>query len=98
MTAGDRTTEAGVPDEGNANRPKKRSFSIKGHRTSLSLEEPFWAALREIAEERNLSLAALVAEIDETRSQAGLSTGVRLFVLDHFRNRAQVRSHQPDSE
>ncbi len=92
MTSGDGTTAAGGRLQGNANRPKKRSFSIKGHRTSLSLEEPFWAALREIADERSVSLAALVADIDENRSEAGLSTAVRLFVLAHFRAKAQSNS------
>lgn len=89
MTSQDSTTAAGGQLQGTANRPKKRSFSIKGHRTSLSLEEPFWAALREIADDTNTSLAALVADIDENRSEAGLSTAVRLFVLAHFRNKAQ---------
>ncbi|MCB1520769.1 MAG: ribbon-helix-helix domain-containing protein [Hyphomicrobiaceae bacterium] len=69
-------------------RPQKRSFSIKGHRTSISLETPFWDALNEIALAGNRSVAALVAEIDDARPPAtGLSTAVRIFVLDHFRSR-----------
>ena len=71
-------------------RPRKRSFSIRGHRTSVSLEEPFWQALRDIASERGVSLAALVGDIDEQRKDSGLSTAVRLFVLDHYRRIAEA--------
>jgi len=64
-------------------RPSKRSFSIKGHKTSISLEPQFWEAFREIADRRNVSLASLVAEIDSRRSpDTGLSTAVRLFILE----------------
>lgn len=67
-------------------RPRKRSFAIRGHRTSISLEPPFWDALREIAAARRVSLAALVAEIDAARGEAtGLSTAVRLHVLQTLR-------------
>ena len=66
----------------------KRSVSIAGHPTSVSLEEPFWAALRMIAAERNLALAALIAEIDETRAGAGLSSAIRLHVLAHYQHLA----------
>ena len=69
-------------------RPQKRSFSIKGHRTSISLEAPFWHALREIADRRGMSLAALVGEIDALRiDDTGLSTAVRLYVLDDLQER-----------
>jgi len=86
-------------------RPVKRSFSIRGHRTSISLEGPFWQALREIAAERHTSLAALVAEIDAARaSDGGLSTAVRLFVLETLRRQAReaggrvtVAPTQPES-
>ncbi len=72
-------------------RPRKRSFAIKGHRTSISLEQPFWDALKEIADSHGVSLAALVSEIDDRRgATAGLSTSVRLYVLDVLR--AQARS------
>lgn len=67
-------------------RPRKRSFAIRGHRTSISLETPFWDALRDIAEHRGTSMAALVAEIDSKRGDAnGLSTAVRLYVLEELR-------------
>ena len=59
---------------------KKRSINIHGHRTSVSLEEPFWAILRAIAVQRGLSLASLVKMIDKERN-GGLSSALRLFVL-----------------
>ena len=78
-----------------ATRPVKRSFTIRGHRTSISLEAAFWDALVEIAAGRGHSLARLVADIDETRGAAGLSGAVRIFVLDHYRARAQHRPATP---
>jgi predicted DNA-binding ribbon-helix-helix protein len=60
---------------------KKRSVSIRGHRTSLSLEDGFWEELARIAQLRGKSIAGLIAEIDNRRS-GGLSSAVRLFVLD----------------
>ena len=59
---------------------KKRSITIHGHRTSVSLEEPFWTILRAIANRRGLSLASLVQMIDKER-KGGLSSALRLFVL-----------------
>lgn len=76
-------------------RPLKRSFAIRGHRTSISLEAPFWEALKEIADDRAISLAALVAEIDAQRAaagDAGLSTAVRVFVLETLRARLREES------
>ncbi len=52
-------------------RPVKRSFTIKGHRTSISLEAPFWEALRQAAAEERTTLSALVAAIDAERGAAG---------------------------
>lgn len=60
---------------------RKRSLSIQGHRTSISLEEEFWTALKSIADRRAISLAALVAEIDRDRSRVNLSSALRVFVL-----------------
>lgn len=71
-----------------ASRPQKRSFSIRGHRTSISLEAAFWEALQEIAAARQRPLSQLVAAIDGARGEAGLSGAVRIFILDHFRGRA----------
>jgi len=64
----------------------KRSLTIAGHRTSISLEDTFWDALAEIATARRVSIAALVAEIDRGRPQAAnLSAAVRIAVLDWYR-------------
>ncbi len=60
---------------------KKRSVVIAGHRTSLSLEEAFWRVLKLLAAERQLSINALVEEIDESRS-GNLSSAVRTYVLE----------------
>jgi predicted DNA-binding ribbon-helix-helix protein len=69
-------------------RPQKRSFTIKGHRTSISLEAAFWDALREAAAAEQLTLAGLIGAIDAGRGQSGLSGAVRIWVLDYFRTRA----------
>lgn len=59
----------------------KRSLTIAGHRTSVSLETPFWEALCGIARERETSVQALVAEIDAGRGDANLSSALRVHVL-----------------
>ena len=75
---------------------KKRSLSIRGHRTSLSLEDGFWEELAAIAAERGQSVAALITEIDRTRT-GGLSSAVRLFVLEALRQKAAAcRTVTPD--
>lgn len=75
-------------------RPVKRSFSIKGHRTSISLEAPFWDALKDAAAEQKTTLAGLVARIDDGRGgQSGLSTAVRVWVLNYYRRRGDVTSY-----
>jgi predicted DNA-binding ribbon-helix-helix protein len=66
----------------------KRSIVVAGHKTSVSLEDAFWKALKEIADERGLTLSDLVSTIDTDRRQGNLSSAIRLFVLDHFRNPA----------
>jgi predicted DNA-binding ribbon-helix-helix protein len=66
---------------------RKRSVMIAGHATSVSLEDEFWAALREIAAQRGLSLNALIAEIDQRRGGRNLSSALRVHVL---------RALQPD--
>jgi predicted DNA-binding ribbon-helix-helix protein len=73
------------------NRPVKRSFTLRGHRTSISLEEPFWDVLREAAVHQGVSLAALVARIDESRDGCGLSGAVRIWVLDYVARRSAAR-------
>ena len=72
---------------------RKRSVTIDGHRTSISLEDGFWEELAAIAQTRRLSLNALVAEIDRTRSTPptgradNLSSALRLHVLETLRQR-----------
>ncbi|HVC50790.1 MAG TPA: ribbon-helix-helix domain-containing protein [Stellaceae bacterium] len=70
----------------------KRSVRIAGHATSVSLEAAFWQALGEIALRRQVSVAALVATIDAER-RGGLSSAIRLFVLDSAR-----RGELPEAE
>lgn len=61
---------------------RKHSISLHGHRTSFSLEDEFYTELTRIADKRNLSLAALIAEIDDARDgEINLSSAIRLFVL-----------------
>jgi len=66
---------------------QKRSVTISGHRTSVSLEEEFWTALTEIAATTKQPLAQLVDDIDKTQGRGkNLSSALRLFVLAHYRN------------
>ena len=64
----------------------KRSIVIAGHKTSVSLEDAFWKGLKEIADDRNVTLSDLVSSIDTDRQHGNLSSAIRLFVLDHYRN------------
>ena len=66
----------------------KRSIVIAGHKTSVSLEDAFWQGLKEIATGRELTLSDLVATIDTDRHGGNLSSAIRLFVLDYYRERA----------
>ncbi len=69
-------------------RPVKRSLTLRGHRTSVSLEDAFWKAFREIAVEKGMPINALAAEIDEAREmEVGLASAIRVFVLEHYRGR-----------
>jgi predicted DNA-binding ribbon-helix-helix protein len=69
----------------------KRSIVIAGHKTSVSLEDAFWKALKEIAATRRMTLSDLVASIDTDRRKGNLSSAIRLFVLDHYRSSAAER-------
>jgi predicted DNA-binding ribbon-helix-helix protein len=60
----------------------KRSLTVSGHRTSISLEDAFWRRLQALAAKRSQSLSALVAEIDASRADANLSSAIRVFVLE----------------
>ena len=66
---------------------RKRSVLVAGHKTSVSLEAAFWDELRAIAAARDLSLNALIAEIDQSRT-GNLSSAIRLHVLDWLRGHA----------
>jgi len=70
----------------------KRSVVIGGHKTSVSLEDPFWTDLKTIAHGQHVTLSALVAQIDDTREQSNLSSAIRVFVLHHVRL-AQATGH-----
>ncbi|MGH1465491.1 MAG: ribbon-helix-helix domain-containing protein [Cognatishimia sp.] len=68
-------------------RPIKRSLTLKGHRTSVSLEDDFWNAFKEIASKTKKPINVLAAEIDADRGlDTGLASAIRLYVLRHYRN------------
>jgi predicted DNA-binding ribbon-helix-helix protein len=76
----------------------KRSIVAAGHKTSVSLEDAFWNGLKEIVRGRNITLSELVAAIDSER-QGNLSSAIRLFVLDFYRNKlADVKEGRDDAE
>jgi predicted DNA-binding ribbon-helix-helix protein len=64
----------------------KRSIVVTDHKTSVSLEDAFWKGLKEIASGRGITLSALVAEIDSAREHGNLSSAIRLYVLDFYRD------------
>ncbi|SFN74094.1 Ribbon-helix-helix domain-containing protein [Roseovarius lutimaris] len=69
-------------------RPVKHSLTLKGHRTSVSLEAEFWQAFREIAAQKQIPINALAAQIDAERGvDIGLASAIRLYVLRHFQGR-----------
>ena len=68
----------------------KRSIVIAGHKTSVSLEDAFWTSLKDIADDRNVTLSDLVSSIDTDRQHGNLSSAIRLFVLDHYRNATPI--------
>lgn len=72
-------------------RPRKRSLTLRGHRTSVSLEDEFWAAFRELAAAEGRAINDLAAEIDADRgTETGLASAIRLFVLRRYRQTAPV--------
>ena len=72
----------------------KRSISVAGHKTNISLEDAFWNGLHEIAQSRAMSISAIIADIDMRRQHANLSSAVRLFVLEHAQAEAAARRGQ----
>lgn len=68
--------------------PVKRSLTLKGHRTSVSLEDEFWRAFRDIAEEKQQAINALAADIDVARDpETGLASAIRVFILNWYRDK-----------
>jgi predicted DNA-binding ribbon-helix-helix protein len=65
---------------------KKRSIVVGCHKTSISLEDSFWSSLRQIARERVTTLSELIRTLDASRNGGNLSSTIRVFVLDHYRN------------
>ena len=65
----------------------KRSVVIGGHKTSVSLEEPFWTEVRSIAEAEQITVSNLLRRIDRERSNANLSSAIRVYVLEHVREK-----------
>jgi predicted DNA-binding ribbon-helix-helix protein len=63
----------------------KRSIVVSGHKTSVSLEDAFWNALKEIAKARNVTVSELVDTINSEREHENLSSTIRLFVLGAYR-------------
>ncbi|AHM05049.1 hypothetical protein roselon_02750 [Roseibacterium elongatum DSM 19469] len=67
-------------------RPRKRSLTLKGHRTSVSLEDAFWTEFQRIAAARGSSVNDLAAEVDAARGlSSGLASAIRVFVLDEVK-------------
>jgi predicted DNA-binding ribbon-helix-helix protein len=67
---------------------RKHSLVIAGHRTSVSLEALFWDALGDLAREKGLSIATLAADIDSARGKANLSSALRVYALQSFRDKS----------
>lgn len=77
-------------------RPVKHSVTLKGHRTSISLEDEFWLALRNIAAEKKRPINGLIAEIDiERGTDAGLASAIRIYVLRNLK--AKLADSQTDA-
>jgi predicted DNA-binding ribbon-helix-helix protein len=68
----------------------KRSVELHGQRTSVSLEDPFWDQLKQIAGTRHMSISALICEIDNQRQRRNLSSALRLFVLRTANARSEL--------
>ena len=76
-------------------RPVKRSLTLHGHRTSVSLEDAFWSAFRRMADARGIALNQLAAQIDDARSSdTGLATAIRLAILHDLETHIAQRRDQ----
>lgn len=68
--------------------PVKHSLTLRGHRTSVTLEDEFWRAFRRIAEEKDMAINALATEIDAGRDPGtGLASAIRVYVLTYYQTR-----------
>jgi predicted DNA-binding ribbon-helix-helix protein len=65
----------------------KRSVRLEGRKTSVSLEDAFWTALKEIAHSQGGTAASLIAAVEAARKPVNLSSAIRIFVLEHHRNK-----------
>ncbi len=72
-----------------AHKPKKRSLTITGHRTSISLEDDFWDALKDMARAQGCSVPDVIAAIDARRGSCGLSSAIRGGVLAFYRKNSR---------
>src|SRR5579872_4944342 len=70
----------------------KRSIVVSGHKTSVSLEDAFWDALKKIAASRDMTLTEVVALIDAAREHSNLSSAIRLYILDFYREQLAAQS------
>lgn len=71
-------------------RPEKHSLTLRGHRTSVSLEPEFWDEFRRLATLRNQTINGLAIEIDEGRGDVGLASAIRVFVLKSLRDHSSA--------
>ena len=77
-------------------RPVKHSLTLRGHRTSVSLEDEFWRAFRQIAAEKGQPVNVLATAIDEARdSDIGLASAIRIYVLRYYRDRVAPAPDMP---
>jgi predicted DNA-binding ribbon-helix-helix protein len=74
----------------------KRSVVIAGRKSSVSLEDTFWKAFREIADGRNVTLSELAGAISSERRDGNLSSAIRLFVLEFYRNQLSPQQGEQD--
>ena len=74
----------------------KRSIVVAGHKTSVSLEDPFWTIFKEIADSRHMTLSELADAISAGRQYGNLSSAIRLYVLDYYRE--LTGEHQEERE
>jgi predicted DNA-binding ribbon-helix-helix protein len=77
---------------------KKRSIVIGSHKTSISLEDTFWACVRQIARERATTLPKLIGMLNAARNGGNLSSTIRVFVLEHYRNNVASNQILPTNE